>query len=299
MSRRQESEQLKKCVEYFRQNSVWEKVLNGFFEKYASYGRFSGSVRVQSLSPEELEGFFGKSFHRQKSVTISAEKFQKVLENSRYKGLAPEEILESYFGKALCSKQEERILKAQKQQELLLRMSSEYEGTPAQVELEYFMQMLKGNSREDFEELEQQLKLSAEIFNKVPYRKTQKIYLAVFAAMLCGKEEYSCMCMNGQPRLASLMLLDLLAESGTTVYYSGDLDPEGLLIAQKLADYYKGTFYFWHMESEDYEQCRSSEVISDRRMKSLDKITDARLIPVVDQIKKYKTAGYQERLFIS
>ena len=81
MSRRQESEQLKKCVEYFRQNSVWEKVLNGFFEKYASYGRFSGSVRVQSLSPEELEeleGFFGKSFHRQKSVTISAEKFQKV-----------------------------------------------------------------------------------------------------------------------------------------------------------------------------------------------------------------------------
>lgn len=107
------------------------------------------------------------------------------------------------------------------------------------------------------------------------------------------------MCINGQPRLASLMLLDLLAESGTTVYYSGDLDPEGLLIAQKLADYYKGTFYFWHMESEDYEQCRSSEVISDRRMKSLDKITDARLIPVVDQIKKYKTAGYQERLFIS
>ena len=85
MSRRQESEQLKKCVEYFRQNSVWEKVLNGFFEKYASYGRFSGSVRVQSLSPEELE---------------------------------------------------------------------------------------------------QQLKLSAEIFNKLPYRKTQKINLAVFAAMV-------------------------------------------------------------------------------------------------------------------
>ena len=111
-------------------------------------------------------------------MTISAEKFQKVLENSRYKGLAPEEILESYFGKALCSKQEERILKAQKQQELLLRISSEYVGTPAQVELEY--------SREDFEELEQQLKLSAEIFNKLPYRKTQKIYLAVFAAMVTG-----------------------------------------------------------------------------------------------------------------
>ena len=36
------------------------------------------------------------------------------------------------------------------------------------------------------------------------------------------------------------------------------------------------------------------KVISDRRMKILDKITDVRLISVVDEIKKYKTAGYQE-----
>ena len=107
----------------------------------------------------------------------------------------------------------------------------------------------------------------------------------------------SCMCMNGQPRLAGLMILDLLAESGTTIYYSGDLDPEGILIAQKLEDYYKGKFYFWHMDVEDYEKCRSEETISDRRMKILDKITDARLIPVVNQIRKYKTAGYQEMVF--
>lgn len=128
----------------------------------------------------------------------------------------------------------------------------------------------------------------------------QKIYIvenpSVFA-MLCGKTEHSCMCMNGQPRLASLMLLDFLAESGTTIYYSGDLDPEGILIAQKLSDYYKGKFYFWHMNIEDYGKCRSEEIISDRRMKILDKITDDRLIPVVNQIRKYKTAGYQEMVF--
>lgn len=82
------------------------------------------------------------------------------------------------------------------------------------------------------------------------------------------------MCMNGQPRLAGLMLLDLLEKSGTTIYYSGDLDPE------------------------DYKKSRSEEVISDRRMKILDKITDVRLIPVVDEIKKYKIAGYQERIFV-
>lgn len=129
----------------------------------------------------------------------------------------------------------------------------------------------------------------------------QKIYIvenpSVFA-MLCGKAECSCMCMNGQPRLAGLMLLDLLEKSGTTIYYSGDLDPEGILIAQKLADYYRGKFHFWHMDPEDYNKSRSEEVISDRRMKILDKITDVRLISVVDEIKKYKTAGYQERIFV-
>lgn len=421
MSRQQESEQMKECIGYFRQNPVWEKVLKGFCEKYFSYGRFAGSVVVRNLSLEEIEeweGFFGRSFHNQKSVSISAEKFQKVLENSRYKEITPDMLLESYFGRPLRGKQEEKLLKEQKRREIIRRVSSDYAGTSAQAELEYFVQMLKGNFREDFAELEQQLKLSAEIFNKLPYRKEQKTYLAVFAAMLtgnphafdqgtaggrilyqvvernlevrnltvmeteifpaykrqksylaagillddvsnyamlcnvqavkkdgdihrgmdgfmkendmvqvplgviadwkevrcqqqkiyivenpsvfamlCGKTEHSCMCMNGQPRLASLMLLDFLAESGTTIYYSGDLDPEGILIAQKLSDYYKGKFYFWHMNIEDYGKCRSEEIISDRRMKILDKITDDRLIPVVNQIRKYKTAGYQEMVF--
>lgn len=50
------------------------------------------------------------------------------------------------------------------------------------------------------------------------------------------------MCMNGQPRLAGLMVLDLFEKSGIRVYYAGDLDPEGILIAQKLSQYYKGNF---------------------------------------------------------
>ena len=107
MSRQQESELAKECVEYFRQNSVWEKVLKGFREKYFSYGRFAGSIVLRNPSLEEieeLEGFFGKNFHRQKSVSISAEKFQKVLENSRYKEITPDMLLESYFGQPLRGK---------------------------------------------------------------------------------------------------------------------------------------------------------------------------------------------------
>lgn len=135
----------------------------------------------------------------------------------------------------------------------------------------------------------------------------QEMYIvenpSVFA-MVCGKRDseqangkHAYMCMNGQPRLSGLMILDLLAKSQTTIYYGGDFDPEGILIAQKLAAYYKGEFHFWHMDVEAYEKCKSEEAISSRRMKILDKITDERLMPVVEQIKKYRVAGYQERLW--
>lgn len=114
-------------------------------------------------------------------------------------------------------------------------------------------------------------------------------------AMLCG--ERSCMCMNGQPRLAGLMVLELLAKSGTKVYYSGDLDPEGLLIAQKLCQFYDGEFTYWHMTVEDYNVCMSRETLSERRMKMLENITDEELAPVVQAIESSKMAGYQENMF--
>lgn len=105
------------------------------------------------------------------------------------------------------------------------------------------------------------------------------------------------MCMNGQPRLSSVILLDLLAESGAEIYYAGDFDPEGLLIAQKIKQYYKGKFLYWHMSAEDYEKSRSKEMISEKRLKILDRITDTELEEVVLRIRDEKRAGYQENIW--
>ena len=102
--------------------------------------------------------------------------------------------------------------------------------------------------------------------------------------------------MNGQPRLASILVLDLLVKSNVKIYYSGDLDPEGLLIAQKLRQYYKGDFFYWHMEIEDYRNGISKEVISDKRKKILDRIKDEELLPVANLMKEYCVAGYQENI---
>ncbi|MDY4970144.1 MAG: TIGR02679 domain-containing protein [Lachnospiraceae bacterium] len=118
-------------------------------------------------------------------------------------------------------------------------------------------------------------------------------------AMLCRKWQGSraCMCTNGQPRLSALLLLDLLAEAGVRIFYAGDFDPEGLLIAQKLKRYYPGEFICWHMSPEVYEQSRSDERISEKRLKMLDRITDEELLETAAAVRRSGLAGYQENIW--
>ena len=69
MNRQQEHS----CIAYFKSNPVWNRVFRGFWEKYRSYGTFSGKVVLQKLTAEEvegLEGFFAKSFHGKKSIKM-------------------------------------------------------------------------------------------------------------------------------------------------------------------------------------------------------------------------------------
>ena len=286
-SEQQELEKIKKeCLTYFHQSPVWEKVLKGFRDKYSSYGRFGGKVVLKNLKSqdiEELEGFFGKSFHGQKSVTVSAEKFRQALKASRYKDIPPECLLENFFGEPLLGKQEQKFLK-------------DYKGTEIEKAAELLRNIVKDSDSQELAEWDCALRFGAEMYNHLPYRQSDKLYLAVFAAMLTGNPHAFDNGTAAGNFLYQMIQMDLFAKSGIRVYYAGDLDPEGILIAQKLSQYYKGEFHYWHMETADYEKCRSEEVISPKRMKILERITDRILKPVVDRIEEYGTAGYQEML---
>ena len=50
------------------------------------------------------------------------------------------------------------------------------------------------------------------------------------------------------------------------------------------------------MTAEDYEQSQSEEKISEKRLAMLERITDERLVPAAERIRKIGVAGYQERL---
>lgn len=395
------------CMAYFCERPVFDRLLRGFREKYESYGSFSGTVSLRNLTLddiENLEGFFQKNFHGQKSVSISASRFEKALKNSRFGEIGPKDLLELYFQEEMTGKKEKK-----------------------QKEAEKWIGEFYSDSKINFKELgstiEEKIKnmhLAAKILNALPYRQNKCEYLAVFAAVVTGnphafdqgtregqilyrmalwnvkkrgieierseifssmqkqqlyfsvgilrddisnyamvsgmnvrkkdgslhagmngfcqegdmvqvplnviasweraecadnvmyivenpsvyallcqkwRGKRSCMCMNGQPRLSSLIVLDLLSKSDTRIYYAGDFDPEGLLIAQKLKNYYPGDFEYWHMSEEMYLKSRSQETIGEKRMKILDRITDKNLIKTAEAILRFKMAGYQENIW--
>ena len=49
------------CLTYFKSEPVWRKVLAGFLEKYASFGKFTGKVQLKNLSADEIEVLEGFS----------------------------------------------------------------------------------------------------------------------------------------------------------------------------------------------------------------------------------------------
>lgn len=103
-------------------------------------------------------------------------------------------------------------------------------------------------------------------------------------------------CTNGQVNLATLVLLDLLVKSGSTLYYSGDFDPEGLLIADKLKAKYGEGLILWHYTKEDYRRTVSGQRLSAGRIKKLSGLKNEDLIGVGKVVTETGFAGYQELL---
>lgn len=106
------------------------------------------------------------------------------------------------------------------------------------------------------------------------------------------------LCTSGQPRTAAYGLLELLCrkDSGHTFWYAGDLDPEGLAIAQRIWNSFPDRVRIWRMGAEDYGKAMSQEAVSRRRLELLDNLTHPVLKKTAECIGRQKMAGYQELL---
>lgn len=129
--------------------------------------------------------------------------------------------------------------------------------------------------------------------------KENRVYIvenpAVFSVLLDRYPEKAFVCGNGQLNLATYILLDKLAES-TKLYYTGDYDPEGLLIAQNLKQRYGEILTLWNYDVEWYKRYCTDRILKETRIKKLEKI----VLPELQELKKTmqieKKAAYQEAM---
>jgi len=98
---------------------------------------------------------------------------------------------------------------------------------------------------------------------------------------------------SGIPNLAVYSLIKKLEKTGNKLYYNGDFDPEGLMIASKLKETFPNLNLFCY-ETSDYDDIRTKEKISSSRIKKLDNINIEALQPIKELLIKYRHAVYQE-----
>ena len=104
------------------------------------------------------------------------------------------------------------------------------------------------------------------------------------------------LCTSGQLRTAAFVLVEMLIASGAKVYYSGDLDPEGMDIADRLWQNYGENVIIWRMTSSDYYRCISDKSIDTRSLVKLKKLKNPILVDTACVVEKEGKAGYQEAL---
>lgn len=159
----------------------------------------------------------------------------------------------------------------------------------------------------EFKKLQEPLQISLANLSGISDIKAENhvVYVVenpvVFAGILDSlskeiKSSLSLVCTNGQPRLASIVLLDLLVKNNTVIYYSGDFDPEGLLIADRLKIRYGDFLEFWRFDEQDFTLAKSKKTISPSRLSKLKKVVSADLKKIAACLEIDQRAGFQENI---
>lgn len=130
----------------------------------------------------------------------------------------------------------------------------------------------------------------------------QKLYIVenemVFTFLVNHVKEnnVTILCTSGQLRTAALELIPLIIGSGATIYYSGDLDPKGIDIADRLWQKFGERIHLWRMTSKDYQKSCSNERITDVRLVKLDRVKNPVLRETAKRVKGKRVSAYQENI---
>lgn len=109
-------------------------------------------------------------------------------------------------------------------------------------------------------------------------------------------KKFTLLCTSGQLRAAVLDLIPFILDSGAEIWYSGDMDPDGLGIADRLWQKYGDRIRIWRMTPDDYAKSLSGESVGETGIAKLENIRNPLLKKTAACIMEKRMAAYQENL---
>lgn len=116
----------------------------------------------------------------------------------------------------------------------------------------------------------------------------------VYSILLELLPDVSIVCSSGQFTFAIWQLLRKLVRTDTQLYYCGDLDPEGLAMAQRLKSAFGDQIQWICMNLNHFNLAKTTTKLSENRFKQLRMITDPALSKIAEAIQVEEKVAYQE-----
>lgn len=136
------------------------------------------------------------------------------------------------------------------------------------------------------------------INTKIFDTKSKKVFIfenpSILTEIISKNIDASIIISSGFPNMSVYLLIDKLIMSGNIIYYNGDFDPEGLLIASRLKERYTDNLILFCYDKIDYNNSLSNKKISDKRLNKLSKVNSSELSEIKQLVLKNKSCSYQE-----
>ncbi|WP_435934647.1 DUF2399 domain-containing protein [Enterococcus gilvus] len=143
------------------------------------------------------------------------------------------------------------------------------------------------------------LKHILEVDSIRPFHGNRVLFIensGVFSILCSAFPKLPVVCSSGQFKYSVWKIIEKLIAGKAKIYYSGDLDPAGLHIAQKLLLRFEGRVHLLLMDKATYKKVPKEVTISEKHLRQLSSITAPQLIEVRNLMKQEALAGYQEGL---
>lgn len=120
----------------------------------------------------------------------------------------------------------------------------------------------------------------------------------VFSYLVHNLKTLDCtlLCTSGQPRSVAQVLISYILAGRTEIFYNGDIDPDGICIADRLWKKFGERIRIWRMSPADYEKSLSKEKIGEMGRTKLETVGHPVLRETAECVKKKGLAGYQENM---